>query len=127
MTQFLKFAPSRVLGASAVESVSFFPDRIELHSANEVVTHRFVDIARWPSPVWLWKLLYRLGVRPRSLAVGDRDWFHNPSDMYFEFYTQLRLRVYMPNDEVKQPYDSSYFARIQNVLREGGFYTNDLG
>ena len=108
-------------------SVKILPNRIELASAAGVVTHRFADIARWPEPAFLWKLLYGLGVRPRRLPVADRDWFHEPANMFFAFYTNPRLKVYMPRDESKEDYESSYFARIQNVLREGGFQTCDLG
>jgi hypothetical protein len=86
-----------------------------------------VDIARWPTPAFLWKLLYRLGVTPRWLPIADRDWFHEPAEMFFEFYTKPPLKVYMPRDESKAQYASSYFVRIQNVLREGGFHTFDLG
>jgi hypothetical protein len=107
--------------------VTVFPERIELASAAGVVVHRFADIARWPKPAFVWKLLYRLGVKPRWLPVADRDWFHEPADMFFAFYTKPRLKVCMPRDESKEDYGSSYFVRIKNVLREGGFHTYDLG
>jgi hypothetical protein len=123
----LQFVPSRVEGLSDVTSVTVFPDRIELASAAGVVTHWFADIARWPTPAFLWRLLYRLGVKARWLPVADRDWFHEPADMFFEFYTTPRLKLCMPRDESKEDYGSSYFVRIQNVLREGGFDTFDLG
>lgn len=123
----LQFVPSRVEGLPEVTSVTVFPDRIELASAAGVVTHRFADIARWPEPAFLWRLLYRLGVKPRWLPVADRDWFHEPADMFFAFYTKPRLKVCMPRDESKDDYGSSYFVRMQNVLREGGFQTFDLG
>ena len=123
----LRFEPSRVEGLPGVTSVAVFPDRIEFASAAGVVTHRFADIARWPKPACLWKFLHRLGVRPRWLPVADRDWFHEPSDAFFEFYTEPRLKVCMPRDESKMDHGSSYFVRIQNVLREGGFQTFDLG
>jgi hypothetical protein len=110
-----------------VTSVTVFADRIELVSAAGTVTHRFTAIARWPKPALLWKLLYRLDVKPRWLPVADRDWFHEPADMFFAFYTTPRLKVCMPRDESKEDYGSSYFVRIQNVLREGGFQTYDLG
>ena len=123
----LQFVPSRVEGLPDVTGVTIYPDRIELASATGVVKHRFADIARWPSPPILWKLLYRLGMRPRWLPVADRDWFHEPADMFFEFYTNPRLKVYMPQEESKEDYMASFFSRIQSVLRQGGFHTNDLG
>jgi hypothetical protein len=95
------FIPSRVEGLADVTSVSVFPDRIEITSAGGLFTHRFVDIARWPKPAFVWKLLDRFGVKTRWLPVADRDWFHEPADMFFRFYTNPRLKVYMPIDERK--------------------------
>ena len=123
----LQFLPSRVEGLPDVTSVTVFPDRIELALVKGVVTYRFAHIARWPRPAFLWKLLYRLGVKPSWLPVADRDWFREPADMFLEFYTKPPLKVFMPRDECKDDYESSYFVRIQNVLREGGFHTSDLG
>jgi hypothetical protein len=123
----LQFVPSRIEGLPDVAEVTVFPDRIELASAQGVVTHHFVDVARWPSPSLLWKFLYRLGLKPRWLPVADRDWFHEPAEMFFEFYTVPRLKVCMPREESKEDYGSSFFVRMQNVLRQGGFHTVDLG
>ena len=47
--------------------------------------------------------------------------------MFFEFYTEPRLKVFMPIDETKESYGDTYFVRIQNVIRSGGFETVDLG
>jgi len=110
-----------------VTGVAVFPDRIELRSANPLVTHRFVEIARWPHPRLIWRLLLRLGLRPKWLPVADRDWFHEPADMFFEFYADLPLKVFMPRDEVKDPYSASHFVRLQRVLDQGGFHSVDLG
>ena len=122
----LHFVPSRVEGLPDVTGVTVYPDRIELESAGRLVIHRFVDIARWPKPPFLWRALFRLGVRPGWLPVADRDWFHGPADMFFLFYTDPPMKVCMPLDERKQPYGSSYFVRIRMVLREGGFDSCDL-
>ena len=123
----LHFVPSRVEGLPEVTAVTVFPDRIELNSGGRIVTRRFADIARWPRPRIFWKALYHSGFKPRWLAVADRDWFQDPADMYFEFYTDPRIRVCMPRDESKDDYGSSYFVRIQNVIRRGGFQTYDVG
>ena len=128
MARELRFIPSRVEGLPGVTVVAVFPDRIELTSDdNPLLTHRFVDIARWPHPRLTWRLLFRLGLRPKWLPVADRDWFHEPADMFFEFYTNPPLKVFMPRDEVKDPYNASHFVRLQQVLGEGGFQTVDLG
>src|SRR5262245_38729099 len=122
----IQFIPSRVEGLEGVTAATVFTDRIELASGSGIVTHRFADIARWPKPRFFWKALDRLGLRPR-LLVADRDWFHQPADMFFEFYTSPPLKVFMPREERKDNYQSSFFVRIQNVLRQGGFQTFDLG
>ena len=124
----LRFAPSRVEGLSSVSQVAVWPDRIEfLCAGGYTVTHRFVDLAEWPGPRWLWKPLYRRGVRPKWLPVGERDMFHAPQDTFFEFYTTPRIRVYMPVDDVLDSYIATCFARVQAVLAAGGFHTFDLG
>ena len=123
----LQFVPSRVEGLADVTRVTVYPNRIELTSASGMVTHQFADIARWPTPAPVWKLLYRLGVKPRRLLVADRDWFHQPAGMFFTFYTTPRLKVYMPREETKADYASSYFVRVQEVLSQGGFHTFDVG
>jgi hypothetical protein len=126
----LQFVPSRVEGVPDITSVIVYPDRIELTGVAGTVMHRFADIARWPRPSRFWKLLYRWGVRPRWLPIADRDWFHEPADMFFEFYTTPRLRVCMPREEIeeiKEDYGSSFFVRIQSLICQGGFHTLDCG
>ena len=127
MTTELHFIPTRVDGLSAVSAATVYPDRIELTTEAGRVTHRFADIARWRSPRWFWRVMHRAGIRPRWLPVADRDWFHDGPDMFFEFYTEPRLKVFMPADETKESYGGTCFVRIQNVIRAGGFHTNDLG
>ncbi len=123
----LRFIPSRVEGLAAVTEIAVFPDRLEVTAGGRLVTFRFADIARWPTPRFVWQTLYRFGIRPKWLPVGVRDWFHEPSDMFFGFYTQPRLKVFMPVTEVKEPYGASHFRRLQDVLQVGGFSTYDLG
>ena len=123
----LRFTPSRVEGLPSVPEAAVFPDRIELTTPDRVVVHRFADIARRPRPRWLWRLLDHVGVRPPGRDVADRDWFHAGPDMFFEFYTRPRVKVYMPLDGQKESYGSTWFLRIQNVIRQGGFETVDLG
>ena len=122
----LRFTPSRVEGLAGVSEVAVFPDRIELTTPGRLVVHRFADIVRRPGP-WWWRLLDHVGVRPRRRDVADRDWFHDGPDMFFEFYTRPRIKVYMPLDEQKESYGPTWFVRIQNVIRQGGFNTSDLG
>jgi hypothetical protein len=68
-----------------------------------------------------------MGIKPRWLPVADRDWFHLPRDRFLRFYTRPPLTICMPIDEPTGPYGDTWFLRIQEVLREGGFHTFDLG
>src|SRR5262245_35982408 len=122
----LRFAPSRVEGLPDVTEVAVFPDRIELLSGGRWVVFRFWDIARWPRPAWLWRLLARAGWRRHWPMVGDRDWFHRPPDRFFGFFTTPKVVVYMP-DERGVGYGQTCFHRLQEVVMAGGYATFDLG
>jgi len=122
----LHFAPSRVEGLADVHEVTIYPDRIEAHGDNESITFRFEDIAKWPRPAWIWKLLHRLGSRRAFLSVADRDWFQASEEKYFAFYTIPQLVVYMPLDSPTD-YHESHFRKIQDVMEAGGFRSYDLG
>ena len=122
----LRFVPSRVEGLKDVDEVVFHPDRVEFLSAGAWITVRFADVARWPSPRWLYRALHRLGRRRFWLPVADRDWFHPPRDRFLRLYTNPPVVVYMPTDD-PYPRNESTFGRIQEVLAAGGFSTFDLG
>jgi hypothetical protein len=123
----LRFVPSRVEGLADVTEVTVYPDRPEMVSESRRVAVRLADIATWPRPSFLWRRLARLGWRPRCLPVGERDWFHPPSERFFRFYTQPRIVVYMPDEPAETGYSGTLFRRVQDVLLEGGFNTWDLG
>jgi hypothetical protein len=123
----LCFVPSRVEGLPEVTEVAVYPDRLEVHSAGRWVSFPFADIARWPRPAFLWRWLARLGWRPRWLPVGERDWFHPPSERFFRFRTRPRIVVFMPEESRETDYGSTLFRRVQDVMLEGGFSTWDLG
>ena len=123
----LRFVPSRVDGVADVNEAAVYPDRLELLSGNRWVSFRFADIARWPCPPWLWRRVARLGWRPRWLPVGERDWFHPPSERFFRFYTRPPIVVYMADEPRDMDYGNTLFRRIEEVMLEGGFNTWDLG
>ena len=122
----LRFTPSRVVGLPEVTEVVVHCDRIEVKSAGNRLSFRFTDLARWPRPTWLHRILFRMGRRRYFLAVADRDWFHAGADKFFSFYTNPRLVICMPADSPEE-YKDSHFFKIQEVLRAGGFETFDLG
>lgn len=121
----LQFVPRRVRGIQGVTAVAVYPDRLELETADGVITHWFKDISRWPTPPIVWKFLYRFGVKPRWLPVAARCWSIEPADRYFSFYTKPRIKIYMPMDEIKD-YEASYFYRIVRVICEREFHTDDM-
>jgi hypothetical protein len=117
----LRFVPSRVDGLPSVTEVAVFPDRLELRSEGRWVVIRLDDIAQWPPPRWLWRLR-----RPRFLPVGERNWFRDPPDRFFRFFTRPPITVYMPDGKGVE-YGDTCFRRLKEVLTEGGFSTHDLG
>jgi hypothetical protein len=109
-----------------VSEVAIWPDRLEFLAAGQAVTFRLADLARWPRPASMWRLLFRVGCRPGWLPVGERDWFHPPQGRFIRFYTKPPVTVYMPVDE-PVVHSESYFLRVQLTLAAGGFHTIDLG
>ena len=123
----LRFVPSRVEGLPDVSEVVVRPDRLELLSAGRWAVIGFAEIARWPRPARLWRLLFRLGWRPRWLPVADRDWFHPPPDRFFRFYTNPPVTVFLTDEDGEIGYGETLFRRVQEVIGSGGFHTFDLG
>lgn len=122
----LAFIPSRVEGHEDVSLVRVFPDRLVIESSSGDRVIRFAKIARYYESL-LWRLAQRLMFRrPGSPIVAARDWFHEPSERFFCFYTTPRLTISMPVDE-PEDYLTSNFFWIQQVIRSGGFETFDLG
>jgi hypothetical protein len=123
----LRFVPSRVEGLPGVSEVVVFPDRLEFLTEGRLVSFRFIDLVEWPTPTLIWRALARLGWRPWPLMVGERDWFHPPSERFFRFYTRPRIVVYLPDEPIETEYALTLFRRVQDVMLEGGFLTWDLG
>jgi hypothetical protein len=123
----LRFVPSRVDGLPTVVDATLYPDRLELRSANDCLVLWFDEIAQWPRPARLWRMLSKIRIRAKWLPVGERDWFHPPRDRYFRFFTNPPITVYMPEEPASTGYESTVFVRAQEVMRRGGFATFDLG
>ena len=122
----LRFAPSRVEGMDNVIEVVVHVDRLELHAPSEERVIRFVDIAQWPSPRWLWRWLKRRGLTRRGGLIGERDWFHPPAERFIRVYSSPSITIYMPN-EVGVTYHDTVFHRSQVIMAIGGYSTFDLG
>jgi len=123
----VRFRPSRTEGLLNVDEVAIYADRLELMSAGMLHVFRFEEIGR-PQVSRAKNLVMRLLRRPACLQmVGERDWFHSPPDMFFEWYTSPPIRTYMPVDECKDSYTGSYFFRIRQAVESGGYGTYDLG
>jgi len=116
----IRFVPSRVVGLPAVTEVAVWPDRLQLLSAGRWLSYRFADMQKplWPAPFWA--TVSRLGWRrPRFIAEGH--WFGDPRQRHIAFYLEPRLCVYMPSHDWQADYSKSIFARIQTLIRLGGF------
>jgi hypothetical protein len=121
-----RFVPSRVEGLADVTEVIVRPARIELRSNGRWVVVRLANIARWPDPAKVRRLLARIGWNPRPVMVADRNWWDPPPGRSFRFYTDPVMVVCMPADEPSK-LGGSCFARVQEVMRAGGFDTCQLG
>ena len=122
----LRFIPRRVEGLPAVTEVAVHSDRLELLSAGRWVSFRPEDIAAWPSPAFIWRLLARLGWRTCWLVVGERDRFSPPSERFFRFYTWPHLVIYMPDESPALDFGKDLFQRVQDIMSDGGFGTWEL-
>ncbi len=123
----LWFVPSRVEGLPDVTEAVVAPDRLILLSRGRWASVSFAEIAHWPRPTRLRRWLAQLGWRPCWLPVGEHDGFHPPSARFFRFFTRPPIVVSLADEPRDRDYGSTLFARVRNVLREGGFHTWDLG
>ena len=123
----LRFVPSRVEGLPEVTEGRGLPQPIRIALGGElagVSVRRDRSLASSRLPVRQFALL---GWQPRWLPVGQRDWFHPPSERFFRFYTRPCIVIFMPDEAIDTAYGSTLFRRIQDVMLEGGFSTYDMG
>ena len=105
-----------------------FPDRMELLSEGKLVVVKFLNIARWHRHGWFFGLVARLGLGVRGTPmIADRDWFHPPAGRYFRFFTKPEITVYMPDEPPETGYGDTMFRHVQDMMRQGGFGTFELG
>ena len=122
----IAFVPSHIEGVEKAEHVTVFPDRLEISTEGGLLSYRFSDISQPQEARW-WSAFKRLfGVAPWNEIVADRNWFKNPKDRYFKFFTEPQIKVCMPEDELEN-HQKSYFWRIQLVMGSGGYGSYDLG
>jgi hypothetical protein len=120
------FVPSRVEGLDNVKEVTVYPDRLEVSVGEEVITYDFSRIARRQESPWRSFAKQVTGGDVWPKLVADRDWFHEPKDRFFVFYTEPPMKIFMPVDELED-HESSHFFRVQEVIRAGKYATFDLG
>ncbi|MCH9675922.1 MAG: hypothetical protein K0U93_31080 [Gammaproteobacteria bacterium] len=123
----MHWTPSRVEGLDGVSAAAIHTNRLELTVTNTTVVYHFADFARWPSPQVLWRALDVFGFRPHRPTVGERDWFHTPSDRFFRFYTRPEITVYCEAEHEDVDYRETLFFQINQTILAGGFDTFDLG
>lgn len=122
----VEFLPTKCEGIAGVSKVEVYPDRLVLLSKGREVEFCFSSAAQWPKPVFLSKLLSKIGLWPSFLPVADRDWFNEPGSRYFEFYTSPRIRVYIPDTE-EMDYGETLFFKVREVIESGRYSSVDLG
>ncbi|QDU73585.1 hypothetical protein Pan97_05610 [Bremerella volcania] len=122
----ITFTPSRVDGMTEVSSVTVWPNKLEVETADGTQEFRFEEIGKIQESE-IMRFMRRLGgAKPFGMLVADRDWFHPPKDRYFRFYTDPPMTVYMPTND-SEDYEESVFFRVQAVIRCGGYETYDMG
>jgi len=126
---YIRFVPSRVLGADKVKEVVIRPDKLELFFWNHDWAYiSFETIAQWPKPIWFWKAVHNVGWRSKfGLCVGERDWFHAPRDRFFTFYSEPRITIFMADEPLETDYGQTLFFKVKGILSAGGYCTRDLG
>ncbi len=126
MPSCVRFVPSRVEGWPDVREVVFHGDHLDVLCGDVWQRIDYASIARSQEPRWIALLRRALGRRPTPRLVADRDWFKAPPDRSLTLYTRPPLLICMPDDEPVD-HDASYFWRVQQVIRAGGYVTWDGG
>src|SRR5262245_26759637 len=123
----VRFKPSRTDGLDDVSEVAIFRDRLEVQTEQQRLIFRFADIGVPQASKFVNLLRAFAGQHRLPLVVANRDWFHEPQDRYFEWFTMPRLKTCMPTDEVSESYSHTCFHQIRQLVEAGGFATFDLG
>lgn len=108
----LRFHPSRCEGAPGpVEEVRVDAQGVELIGPGGPWRFAFQDMRerRWLR---------------RSSVVGERDWFHSPTNRFVRFYTAPPITIYMPASDTRA---GETYRALLAALRGLGFTTHDLG
>lgn len=121
----LTVIPSKVEGIDRVHKIIVHPDQLEIYRSESTLRINFAQIAR-PQGSVFYRFMQRAIGKTLPSLVADRNFFARPNERWFAFYTEPELRIFMPDDESKE-YPASYFFRIQQVIRSGGYETYDCG
>lgn len=122
----IAFTPSRVDWNTEVSSVTVWPFRLDVETADGTQEFPFEVIGKIQESGFIRFMKGLFGEKQRGMLVADRDWFHSPQDRFFRFYTDPPMTVYMPLEEAVE-YEESVFFRVQAVIRSGGYETYDVG
>ena len=121
----LTVIPSKVEGIDHIHKIIVHPDQLEIYRSEGTLRINFAQIAR-PQGSVFYRFMQRAIGKTLPSLVADRNFFARPNERWFAFYTEPELRIFMPNDESIE-YPSSYFFRIQQAIRSGGYDTYDCG
>ena len=121
----VRFTPSQVIGLDNVFGVEIDSESILLHTSNGNRHFLFATIGRrqesW-TRVMLKRCLLR---RPWPKLVASRSWCLDPLKAYFVFYTEPKIAIYMPADDVSD-YATCCFSRIRDLIHSGRYAATDL-
>src|SRR5205085_12535774 len=119
---FVRFVPAEIEGVVGVSAVVIYSDRIVFERDGEATTYFFRGFARRQEDL-LVRLAKRLfGIKPDPLLIGEREWCTDRR--YVRLFTNPPVKIYTPPDH-DRGYGETYIARINEVLRQGGYATFD--
>jgi hypothetical protein len=120
----LRVVPTRTEGLPGVTEVVFYCDRMAVCSAGEWRVIPFAPFARWPRPAGLRKMLAWFGYRPPWRTIADRNWVDTETKSLFVFYSNPPIKIWLFYSE---DYVASPYFQVQQLLRQGGYDTFDIG
>jgi len=121
----VEIVPLRSAGIDSVRSVRFDDQALTVDADAQTFVFHYADIAEWPFPAALRRLMWRIGWRKGAAAVGERWWHTDPQFARIEFFTTPRLTIWMPADG-HLPYGNSPWVQIQRRLGASDFFTWDM-
>jgi hypothetical protein len=120
----INFVPSKVEGLCSVESVSIYPDKVEIVTQTEVINYNFQSLVQRYCSEWFWRFKHKIGFRSNPY-IGEKYFECPPQNRFFLFYTEPQIKVFMPADEPENWIKASY-GKSQFMMHRGGYALMDM-